>query len=341
MLLGVRGDTAKDVELLVLRHEVAVLRRQVARPALQPADRVLLAALSRRLPRAQWAAFFVTPSTLLRWHRELVARKWTYPRRTPGRPPLRREIRDLVLRMAAENPTWGHRRIQGELVALGHRIAASTVWRILRCAGLDPAPRRADATWRQFLRAHASTMPACDFFTVDTVLLQRVYVFFCVELTTRTVHVLGATRHPTGPWVAQQARNLLMDLGDRAGQFRYLIRDRDAKYTDQFDRVFTGVGAKILKIPPRAPRANAVCERWIGSVRRELTDRTLILNERHLARVLTEYETHFNTHRPHRSLRQRPPNPQNPIPLARPASGTTIHRTPILGGLINEYPPAA
>jgi putative transposase len=170
---------------------------------------------------------------------------------------------------------------------------------------------------------------------------QRKYVFFCVELSTRTVHVLGATRHPTGPWVAQQARNLLMDLGDRASQFRYLIRDRDAKYTDQFDRVFTGVGAKILKIPPRAPRANAVCERWIGSVRRELTDRMLILNERHLARVLTEYETHFNTHRPHRSLRQRPPNPQNPIPLARPASGTTIHRTPILGGLINEYRPAA
>jgi putative transposase len=204
----------------------------VARPALQPADRVLLAALSRRLPRARWPAFFVTPATLLRWHRELVAQKWTYPRRNPGRPPLRREIRDLVLRMAADNPTWGHRRIQGELVGLGHTVAASTVWRILRRAGVDPAPRRAQASWPQFLRAHASAILACDFFTVDTVLLQRVYVFFCVELSTRTVHVLGATRHPTGPWVAQQARNLLMDLGERASQFRYLIRDRDAKYTD-------------------------------------------------------------------------------------------------------------
>jgi transposase InsO family protein len=283
----------------------------------------------------------VTPSTLLRWHRELVGKKWTYPRRTPGRPPLRREIRDLVLRMAAENPTWGHRRIQGELVGLGHTVAASTVWRILRRAGVDPAPRRAETPWRQFLRAHASTILACDFFTIDTVLLQRVYVFFCVELSTRTVHVLGATRHPTGPWVAQQARNLLMDLGDRAGQFRYLIRDRDAKYTDEFDRVFTGAGAEILKTPPQAPRANAVCERWIGSVRPEVTDRMLILNEGHLTRVLAEYETHFNTHRPHRSLRQRPPKPENQTPGVAPAADTTIRRTTVLGGLINEYRTAA
>jgi putative transposase len=224
MVLGVRGEAAKDVELLVLRHEVALLRRQVTRPALQPADRVLLAALSRRLPRARWAAYFVTPATLLRWHRELVARKWTYSRHTLGRPALRREIRDLVLRMAAENPTWGHRRIQGELVGLGHTVAASTVWRILRRAGVDPAPRRAEATWPQVLRAHASAILACGFFTIDTVLLQRVYVFFffCVELSSRTVHVLGATRHPTGLWAAQQARNLLMDLGGRASQFRYL-----------------------------------------------------------------------------------------------------------------------
>jgi transposase InsO family protein len=243
--------------------------------------------------------------------------------------------------MAADNPTWGHRRIQGELVGLGHTVAASTVWRILRRAGVDPAPRRADATWRQFLHTHASTILACDFFAVDTVLLQRVYVFFCVELSTRTVHVLGATRHPTGPWVAQQARNLLMDLGDQASQFRYLIRDRDTKYTDQFDRVFTGTGAEIVKIPPRAPRANAVCERSIGSARREVTDRMLILNERHLARVLAEYETHFNAHRPHRSLHQRPPNPENPAGVVGLAADTTVRRTPILGGLINEYRTAA
>jgi transposase InsO family protein len=277
---------------------------------------VLLAALSRLLPRARWAAFFVTPATLLRWRRELVGKKWTYPRRAPGRPPLKREIRDLVLRMAADNPTWGHRRIQGELVGLGRAVAASTVWRILRRAGVDPAPRRAEATWRQFLRAHASTMPACDFFTVDTVGLHRVYVFR-VELSTRS---------------------LLMDLGDRASQFRFLIRDRDAKYTEQFDQVFTGAGAEVIKTPPRAPRANAVCERWIASARREVTDRMLILNARQLMAVLAEYHTHFNRHRPHRSLRQRPPNPE---PTSGPAAGTAVRRTTVLGGLINEYRNAA
>jgi putative transposase len=247
MVLAVRGEAAKDVELLVPRHEVAVLRRQVARPALQPADRVLLAALSRRLPRARWAAFFVTPATLLRWHRELVGKKWTYPRRTPGRPPLRQEIRDLVLRMAAENPTWGHRRIQGELVGLGHTVAASTVWRILRRAGVDPAPRRAEATWRQFLRAHASTMPACDFFTVDTVLLQRVYVFFCVELSSRTGARARRDPAPDRPMGSPEGPQPADGLGDRASQFRYPIRDRDAKYTDEFDQVLTGAGAEVLR----------------------------------------------------------------------------------------------
>src|SRR4051812_26396070 len=222
-----RDGGAKDVELLVLRHQIAVLRRQVHRPALEPADRVLLAALSRLLPRARWSAFFVTPATLLRWHRQLLARHWTYPHRRPGRPPVDTEIRDLVLRMAAENLTWGHRHLQGELVGLGYQVAASTVWKILHQAGVDPAPRRSGPTWKQFLTAQAHTILACDFFTVDTVFLKRIYVLFFVEIATRQVHVVGVTAYPTGAWVAQQARNLLMNLDGRVTSLRFLLRDRD------------------------------------------------------------------------------------------------------------------
>jgi transposase len=259
-----RDGAAKDVELLVLRHQVAVLRRQVHRPDLEPADRVLLAALSRLLPRPRWSAFFVTPATLLRWHRQLIARHWAYPPARPGRPPVDTEIRALVLRLAAENPTWGHRRIQGELLGLGYRVAASTVWKILQQAGVEPAPRRSGPTWKQFLTAEAHTILACDFFTVDTVFLKRVYVLFFLELATRQVHLVGVTAHPTGAWVAQQARNLLMSLDQRVAGLRFLLRDRDTKFTAVFDAVFTSEGIDVIKSPPQAPRANSFAERWVG-----------------------------------------------------------------------------
>jgi transposase InsO family protein len=333
-----RDDGAKDVEILVLRHQVTVLRRQVHRPDLQPEDRVMLAALSRLLPRARWSVFFVTPATLLRWHRQLIAQHWTYPHARPGRAPIDRELRALVLRLAVENPPWGHRRVQGELARLGYQIAASTVWKILHQAGVDPAPRRTGPTWQQFLTAQAHTILACDFFTVDTVFLKRIYVLFFIELATRQVHIAGVTAHPTGAWVTQQARNLLMSLDQRVDGLRFLLRDRDAKFTVAFDTVFTAAGIDVIRVPPQAPRANAFAERWVGTARRECTDRMLIVGERHLTSVLTEYTEHYNGHRPHRALNQRPPNPPAQVV---DLTAARIHRRPILGGLINEYTQAA
>jgi len=334
-----RSDISRDVEILVLRHEIAVLRRQVQRPRYRPAERAWLSAMARLLPRPRWPIFGMTPATLLRWHRQLVTGKWTYPHGRPGRPPVSQQIRELVLRLAAENPTWGHRRIQGELIGLGYTVASSTVWKILNRAGVDQAPRRAGPTWRHFLTCQAHTILACDLFTVDTVLLKRIYVFFFVELATRQVHVLGVTADPTGARVTQQARNLLLKLDQRVASLRFLLRDRDAKFTAAFDTVFTAEGIEVIKTPPRAPRANAVAERWVGSVRRECTDRMLIVGEHHLAAVLDEYTRHFNGHRPHRSLDQR--SPVGTPPETVDPANARVKRRPILGGLINEYSQAA
>ncbi|GAB2810455.1 hypothetical protein GCM10027176_13850 [Actinoallomurus bryophytorum] len=334
VILRFRADVDNEVEILVLRHQLAVLRRQVAKVRTEPADRAVLALLSRLLSRGRWPAFFVTPATLLRWHRDAVRRKWTYPPRRGVRPPTAAKIRTLVLQLATENPCWGHRRIHGELLGLGYKLAPSTVWLILRRAGIDPAPRRTGPTWTQFLSAQAKTVLACDFFTVDTVFFKRIYVLFFIEIASRRVHLAGLTANPNGMWVLQQARNLVIDLDERADRLRFLIRDRDTKFTTSFDDVFTSVGIKIIRTPPQAPRANAIAERWVGTARRECTDRLLIFGERHLRAVLTEYSRHYNQHRPHRSLQQVAPEPRPCVVDIQPARVT---RRKILGGLINEY----
>jgi hypothetical protein len=278
-----RTPDANDVEIAVLRHQLAVLRRQVTRPRYTPGDRMVLATLAKLLPRDRWKIFLVTPSTLLRWHRELVHRRWTYPAMGRHRG-LDQEVVELVLRLARDNARWGYLRIVGECRKLGVRVSATSVRNILRRHRLGPAPRRGGPTWTGFLHAQAAGTLACDFLTVETIGLTRLYVFFMIEVERRRVRLLGVTAHPTGAWVTQAARNLLMDLDERADRFRFLIRDRDAKFTAAFDAVFAAAGIEVVKIPPQAPKANAFAERWVRTVRAECLDWLLIWNRRHLLR---------------------------------------------------------
>lgn len=339
--LRCRSEAANEIELLVLRHELAVLRRQVARPSCSPTDRVVLAALAGLLPRDRWGCLFVRPETIRRWHRSLLARRWTYPHRRPGRPATAAAVRALIVRLARENPGWGYRRIQGELAGLGIRIAASTVWSILQQTGIEPAPRRSSETWREFLRAQATGIIACDFFTIDTVFFRRLYALAFIDLATRQVYLAGVTSNPTGAWATQQARNIIEPFIDRAEPIRFLIHDRDSKFTAAFDEVFGSEGVRTIRTPVRAPRSNAFIERWIGTVRRECLDRLLIMNRPHLEQVLTLYIRHYNEHRPHRSLHQRPPTQEPPQGSETGDAHHRVRRRDVLGGLIHEYKTAA
>jgi transposase InsO family protein len=266
----------------------------------------------------------VTPATLLAWHRRLAARKWDYTsRRRPGRPATAAGIRQLVIRIASENPTWGHRRIQGELVRLGHSTAASTIWQILHDAGIGPAPRRTGPTWKQFLTLQARGILAADFVHAGTILLRRIHALIVIEHGTRRAHLAGITTHPDGAWTTQAARNFLIDIGHHADSARFLIRDRAGQFTESSDAVFTAAGIRILPSPPQAPKANAICEPMTGTLRREVSGRLFILDERHLHQVLTGYLQHYNTARPHRTLHQLPPAQAGTPP---PQTGLTRHR---------------
>ena len=338
--LSRREETWRAAEILILRHQLAVLqRRQPCRPGLTWADRALLAILLGVIPKARrhGLRLLVTPETILRWHRDIVRRRWAARsiRGKTGRPATRRNIRTLVLRLARENPEWGYRRIHGELAGLGVKIAASTVWEILKKAGIDPAPRRSALTWPQFLRSQAEAILACDFFTADLLDGTQAHVLAVIEHATRRIRILGITLHPTGEWTAQQARNLMMDLGEQAHRAKFMIRDRGSNYTAAFDAVLASAGIRTVLCNVRTPRMNAVAERWIGGCRRELLNRTLIWNQNHLRRILRQYETHYNQHRPHRSLHSAAP--LKPLPQPVVLEQYCVRRQTRVGGTINEY----
>ncbi len=338
VLVGSSAVAVLEVENAVLRHQLAVLRRTAKRPALRRRDRLVLAAVASLLPRERWSLFLVSPQTLLRWQRELVRRKWTYRRRSPGRPPVSFEVRELVLRLGRENPRWGCVRIQGELCKLGIGVGATTIRSILRRSGLGPAPRRSGPCWGEFLRAQAEAIWAADFFTVQTAWLRTLYILFWIELGSRRVHLAGVTANPDGAWVTQRARNLA--VAERLGNVRYLVHDRDAKFAGPFDGVLRSEGLKVVKTPVRSPRANAVAERFVRTIRAECLDWLLILGPRHLERVLHRYLVHYNTERPHRSLGLAAPADASPA-RASPPPLTAVRRREVLGGLIHEYYAAA
>lgn len=343
------SDRDKDAEILELRHQITVLQRQLGKDRVRftPDDRAFLAALLHRMPSEALRKIrvVVRPDTVLRWHRDMVARRHaarSRPRR-PGRPRTVRSIRTLVLRLARENPHWGYRRIHGELLVLGIKVGASTVWEILKDAGIDPAPERASSTWADFLRSQADALLACDFLETVTLSGARLYVFAVIEHASRRIRILGATAHPTATWVIQAAKNLVMDLEDAGCRARFLIRDRDGKFPALFDAVLADAGVDVVLSGVRMPRMNSIMERWVQTCRRELLDRTLIWNQRHLLHALREFEEHYNSHRPHQGIANARPLHPLPVPVTDPEQidRLDIRRRERLGGILHEYQHAA
>jgi putative transposase len=342
-LTPARDGFDRDVEIMVLRHQVKVLRRKHGRPRLRRIDKVFLVGASRILAKDRWASFIVTPATLLRWHRELIRRKWTYRRKRCGRPPIDREISALLTaRSPRSSAAWRGRTpdgatsgSRGECRKLGIRVGATTVKRILHREGLGPAPRRDGPSWSEFLRTQAEGILATDFFTVETAFLRTLYVLFFIEIGSRKLRFLSSTCNPDTAFVTQQARNLSFELRDRDRPLRFLIRDRDAKYARSFDEVFRSEGAEVILTPIGSPKANSFAERSVRTVRHEVLDLTLVFGRRHLDQLLAAYECHYNSQRPHRGLDLKVPECRHPVaPLDEAPS---IERHDVLGGLIHEY----
>ncbi|MFF3877148.1 integrase core domain-containing protein [Streptomyces sp. NPDC001978] len=339
----------KDAEILALRHQITVLERQLGKQRVRftPTDRAFLAALLHRLPRhvLRRTRLLVRPDTVLRWHRDLLARRHaarSRPQR-PGRPRTVHSIRALVLRLGRENPSWGYRRVHGELLVLGVKVAASTVWEILRETGIDPAPERSSSTWGDFLRSQADALLACDFFETVTLTGVRLYVFAAIEHANRRVRILGATAHPSASWVVQAAKNLVMDLEDAGCRARFMIRDRDGKFPALFDAVLKDAGIEVVLSGVQMPRMNSLMERWVQTCRRELLDRTLIWDQRHLLHALREFESFYNEHRPHQGIANARPLHPLPAPIEDPGTiaRLDIRRRTRLGGTLHEYTHAA
>ena len=332
--LRIRSNDFKELEIVVLLHELAILRRQRRRPALTIVDRLFLAAASQFLSRDRWGSFLVTPATLLRWHRRLVAKRWTYPH-PAGRPPMRREVRDSVLRLARDNPRWGYQRIVGELKGLGMPVSATTVRTLLRAAGLGPSGTRRDHLARVRARTPAQHVGGRFLHRGDDVATTALRPVLH-RVGQPSGALAGCTPHPSAPWVIQRARQLTWTLADRPEPVRFLIRDRDQKFTGGFDEVFRSDGIEIIRTPFRTPQANGVAERFVRAVRSECLDWVLILDQQHLERVLDVFVTHYNGHRPHRALSLVPPEPRRSS-IASAAGEVRVHRRDRLGGVIHEY----
>jgi putative transposase len=343
-----RAERDKDVEILLLRQQLRILqRRQPRAPHSSHCEKLTLVVLMGKLtqltttPRARLAqvVLLFKPDTMLKWHRELVRRKWKFAKKAPlGRPPISPELEALILRLAKENPRWGYGKIEGELGKLGYDIGRSTIRDLLKRKRVPPAPERCKrgSTWHTFLTHYKGEIIACDFFTVETAWLKTLYVLFFIELGSRRVHLAGCTTNPTSAWVTQQARHLSWKIQDGDVPIRFVIHDRDTKFTMTFDTVFRSEDVTIIRTPVRAPNANAFAERWVRSVREECLDRIVILGEEHLRRVLTAYVEYYNHARPHQGIAQ-----QCPVRLETMPRAGRIERRDILGGLIYDYRRAA